>query len=62
VTPLLDSCKSYSLLHGALWPGNLLYSKWGPVFIDPACYYRAALIDIAMSQLFGGLGEAFYDA
>ncbi len=57
----LNQVKQFSLLHGDLWPGNLLFGSAGPVFIDPACYYGDALIDIAMSQLFGGLGDGFYE-
>jgi protein-ribulosamine 3-kinase len=60
VRPYLSQVKQFSLLHGDLWPGNLLYGETGPVFIDPACYFGDGLIDIAMSRLFGGLGEEFY--
>ncbi|AFM13716.1 fructosamine kinase family protein [Turneriella parva] len=60
VRPHLGKVNEFSLLHGDLWPGNLLYGETGPVFIDPACYFGDGLVDIAMSRLFGGLGEAFY--
>jgi fructosamine-3-kinase len=62
VRPLLAICGAAALLHGDLWSGNLYYSASGPVFIDPACYFGDALVDIAMTQLFGGFGEKFYSA
>jgi fructosamine-3-kinase len=51
-----------SLLHGDLWGGN-----WGrcgavPVMFDPAVYYGDRESDIAMTRLFGGFTEDFYDA
>jgi fructosamine-3-kinase len=52
-----------SLLHGDLWGGNYLISRDGaPYLIDPAVYYGHAEIDLAMSLLFGGFAEEFYDA
>lgn len=52
-----------SLLHGDLWSGNYLISNEGePYVIDPATYYGHNEVDIAMSKLFGGFGEAFYEA
>jgi fructosamine-3-kinase len=52
-----------SLLHGDLWGGNYLIAKEGtPYMIDPALYYGHAMVDIAMSRLFGGFGAEFYDA
>lgn len=51
-----------SLLHGDLWGGNLYHSKDGPLFIDPACYYGDHLVDLAMTELFGGFSQSFYDA
>jgi fructosamine-3-kinase len=59
---LLNGCPRPSLLHGDLWAGNLHYAARGPVFIDPACYAADALIDIAMTRLFGGFNGAFYEA
>ena len=52
-----------SLLHGDLWSGN-----WGtinnttPVVFDPAIYYGDRETDLAMTKLFGGFPQAFYDA
>lgn len=51
------------LLHGDLWYGNVLSGPAGePVLIDPAVYYGWAEADLAMTQLFGGFGAAFYAA
>ena len=52
-----------SLLHGDLWSGNYLIASGGtPYLIDPATYYGHSMVDIAMSRLFGGFGQSFYDA
>lgn len=58
---LIKTCPKASWLHGDLWSGNLLMGQQGPVFIDPACYAGDALVDIAMTQLFGGFPSEFYD-
>lgn len=51
------------LLHGDLWSGNAHSDlKGNPVLIDPACYWGWAEADIAMTQLFGGFPEAFYQS
>lgn len=55
-------CKHPSLLHGDLWNGNVLYGTDGPWLIDPAVYCGDREADIAMTQMFGGFGEAFYRA
>jgi fructosamine-3-kinase len=52
-----------SLLHGDLWGGN-----WGcaadgsPVIFDPAIYYGDREADIAMTELFGGFDDRFYQS
>jgi protein-ribulosamine 3-kinase len=52
-----------SLLHGDLWGGNWAADAAGaPVIFDPASYYGDREADLAMTQLFGGFGRAFYDA
>lgn len=52
-----------SLLHGDLWSGNYLISESGkPYLIDPATYFGHSEVDIAMSKLFGGFGQSFYDS
>ena len=54
---------SRSLLHGDLWSGNVGADKHGkPVIYDPAMYYGDPETDIAMSQMFGALGQAVYEA
>jgi fructosamine-3-kinase len=52
-----------SLLHGDLWSGNYLISTKGePYLIDPAVYYGHNEVDLAMTRLFGGFSNAFYEA
>lgn len=71
--PSLDTLKSTlkslipneqaSLLHGDLWSGNYLISTTGtPYLIDPAVYYGDKMVDIAMTYLFGGYPNAFYES
>lgn len=60
---LIDHDPVPSLLHGDLWGGNLAYDKAGnPVIFDPAVYYGDREADLAMTELFGGFGSAFYAA
>ena len=50
-----------SLLHGDLWSGNYAFSESGePVIFDPATYYGDREADIAMTELFGGFSQDFY--
>ncbi|MFC1567740.1 fructosamine kinase family protein [Pseudomonadota bacterium] len=52
-----------SLLHGDLWGGNQAADGDGnPVIFDPAVYYGDREADLAMTGLFGGFSNAFYDA
>ncbi len=52
-----------SLLHGDLWGGNAAVLANGePVIFDPAVYYGDREADLAMTELFGGFGRAFYAA
>jgi fructosamine-3-kinase len=52
-----------SLLHGDLWSGNYSIDRDGnPVIFDPAVYYGDREADLAMTELFGGFGQRFYDA
>lgn len=52
-----------SLLHGDLWSGNFLVSNNNiPILIDPAVYYGSREMDIAMSKLFGGFSNDFYES
>lgn len=51
-----------SLLHGDLWAGNFAADTAGqPVVFDPAPYFGDREADIAMTELFGGFDQAFYD-
>ena len=59
---LLTEPKKPSLLHGDLWGGNFLAGRNGKVWlIDPAVYVGSAEVDIAMTELFGGFSQAFYE-
>lgn len=60
--PLFKTIKP-SLLHGDLWSGNYLISKDGISYlIDPAVYYGHHEVDIAMTKLFGGFSNTFYES
>lgn len=51
------------LLHGDLWGGNYLVDATGSAaLIDPAVYYGRREADLAMTRLFGGFDQRFYDA
>ena len=50
-------------LHGDLWTGNFTTIHSGDATIfDPSAYYGHREMDIAMSKLFGGFDDKFYDA
>jgi len=52
-----------ALIHGDLWNGNFMVDISGaPVLVDPAVYYGSREIDIAMSKLFGGFSNQFYES
>ena len=52
-----------SLVHGDLWTGNVYPGPAGePVLVDPAVYRGHREVDLAMSELFGGLPQGFLDA
>lgn len=52
-----------ALLHGDLWGGNIHSDVQGdPVLIDPAVYYGWPEADLAMTTLFGGFSEEFYQS
>lgn len=59
-TLLSDHQPTPSLLHGDLWHGNIRFTGDQPTTFDPASYYGDRETDIAMSELFGRLPEAFY--
>ena len=50
-----------ALLHGDLWSGNYGFVHGGePVIYDPASYYGDHEADLAMLELFGRPGPAFF--
>lgn len=52
-----------ALLHGDLWHGNFLCTTENePVVIDPAIYFGHRSMDLAMSYLFAGFDDSFYDS
>lgn len=52
-----------SLLHGDLWNGNFIIATGGlPCIFDPAVYYGHREMDLAMTTLFGGFSDEFYQA
>jgi Fructosamine-3-kinase len=52
-----------SLLHGDLWSGNFMTDEKGDAcLIDPAVYYGHREADLAMTKLFGGFSQSFYDS
>lgn len=59
---LTEHCAHPSLLHGDLWSGNALFDTRNPWLIDPAVYCGDREADIAMTEMFGGFGPAFYEA
>jgi len=60
---MLDKEVFPSLVHGDLWSGNYLIDTSGvPVLIDPAISFSYREVDIAMTTLFGGFDNRFYDS
>jgi fructosamine-3-kinase len=63
VLPELIPDEPPALLHGDLWSGNFMTGPDGKAcLIDPAVYYGHRESDIAMTQLFGGFSNDFYQA
>ncbi len=51
-----------ALLHGDLWAGNYMFTVDGRISIyDPAVYFGHREMDIAMTKLFGGFSQDFYN-
>lgn len=54
---------SPSLVHGDLWGGNASDTYEGiPVIFDPAAYFGDREVDIALTKLFEGFDDSFYEA
>lgn len=52
-----------SLIHGDLWKGNAAaLGKSEPVVFDPAVHFADRECDLAMTRLFGGFADTFYEA
>ena len=52
-----------SMLHGDLWAGNWAADSRGePVIFDPAVYFGDREADLAMTELFGGFDDRFYQS
>ncbi len=61
IPKLLNHQPQPALVHGDLWSGNAACSQSGePVLLDPAVYYGDREVDLAMTELFGGFPQAFY--
>ncbi len=59
----VNSTTSPSLLHGDLWAGNRVVDSNGLSWvIDPACHGGHREFDLAMMRLFGGYGDACFNA
>ena len=51
------------LIHGDLWSGNIHCAESGDVaLIDPAVYWGWAEAELAMTDLFGGFSNQFYES
>ncbi len=58
---LLDDNIKPVLLHGDLWSGNFISGKKYPYFIDTASYYGHSEADLALTFMFGGFSNEFYN-
>jgi fructosamine-3-kinase len=57
---LNQNCLQFSLLHGDLWAGNVMFDQNHVWLIDPAVYFGDSEVDIAMTEMFGGFSRDFY--
>lgn len=51
-----------SLCHGDLWFGNVMFANEKPYLIDPDAVYADREFDLAMTTVFGGFNQDFYQA
>ncbi len=52
-----------ALIHGDLWNGNFIVTSQGmPAIFDPSVSFAYREMDLAMSMLFGGFDQKFYNA
>lgn len=60
---LKEALEPPTLIHGDIWVGNFIPTKENnAVLIDPAVYYGHREAELAMTRLFGGFSEEFYDS
>lgn len=59
---LLNDNIKPALLHGDLWSGNVISGKNHPYFIDTASYYGHREMDFALTFMFGGFADEFYQS
>ena len=59
---LISHKPTKTLVHGDLWSGNIGVNQDGKgVIFDPASWWADCEVDIAMTRLFGGFQDEFYD-
>jgi len=59
---LSDHDPMKSLIHGDLWSGNISTGNFEKgIIFDPSCWWADSEIDIAMTRLFGGFTDDFYN-
>lgn len=62
LSSIFPSDEQPALLHGDLWSGNVIDNNGKPCLVDPAVYYGNREMEIAMTGLFGGFDQQFYEA